>query len=197
MLVRFTSSLLLFSSLLGCAPRPYQRTIDVPLPATTTNATLGTGDVFEVRVFQEPDLSGAYRIDPAGSIDFPLVGRVAVAGHLPGEIEDILTKQLTRYVHKPQVSIFVKELNSKRVIVYGQVRNPGMFPFSDPMTISQAISLAGGFTAMAQRERVRIRHREQDHQRITEVNLRAISDGADRNQYLSPGDEVYVPERLF
>jgi protein involved in polysaccharide export with SLBB domain len=172
-------------------------TIDVPLPSNTANATLAAGDVFEVRVFEETDLSGAYRIDPTGSIDFPLVGRVEVSGHLPSEIEDILTKKLARYVRKPQLSIFVRELNSKRVIVYGQVRNPGMFAFSDPMTISQAISLAGGFTAMAQREHVRVRHREQDHQRITEVNLRGISDGVDRNQYLSPGDEVYVPERLF
>ena len=188
-------SLLLLAA--SCAHAPTARTVPVPVPRPSTNAALAPGDVFEVRVFEEPDLSGSYRVDPEGSIDFPLVGRLQVSGHLPGEIADELRTRLTKYVRGPQVSVFVKEMNSKRVIVYGQVRNPGMFPFNDPMTISQAISLAGGFTAMALREKVRLSHRDQGSQRVTEVNLRAISDGTDPNQFLSPGDEIFVPERLF
>ncbi len=161
------------------------------------DATLGPGDLFDVRVFEEPDLSGTYRIGPEGTIDYPLVGRVVASGRLPSEIAEELQKRLAETVKRPQVSVLVREMNSKRVIIYGQVQRPGTFPYTNPMTISQAISIAGGFTAMAARESVRISRVEHDQQNIFEVNLRSIADGKEPNKFLSPGDEVYVPERLF
>jgi polysaccharide export outer membrane protein len=100
-------------------------------------------------------------------------------------------------VRKPQVSVLVKEMNSKRVIVYGQVQHPGTFPYSSHMTVSQAISLAGGFTAMAARDQVTISHFEHDRQQTSQINLRNIADGKAPNRVVEPGDEVYVPERLF
>jgi polysaccharide export outer membrane protein len=166
-------------------------------PRPRVDASLAPGDLFDVRVFQEPDLSGTYRIDDAGTIDFPLVGRVDVAGKLPSQIADSLRVRLTAYVHNPQVSVLVKELNSKRIIVYGQVQHPGTFPYTNEMTIAQAISLAGGFTTMAAREKVRISRMMKDHEVVIQVNLRAIADGRDPNQFITPGDEIYVPERLF
>jgi polysaccharide export outer membrane protein len=179
----------------GCVPPP-ARSLVAPRPPVV-DATLGPGDLFDVRVFEEPDLSGTYRIGPEGTIDYPLVGRVVVAGRLPGEIAEILRGRLREFVRNPQVSVLVREMNSKRVIVYGQVQHPGTFPYQDPMTISQAISLAGGFTAMASRETVRISRVEHERQQVIEVNLRQIAEGRAPNRFLSPGDEVYVPERLF
>jgi polysaccharide export outer membrane protein len=183
--------------LAACAAEAPERRFHAPRPPTV-DATLGAGDLFDVRVFEEPDLSGTYRIGSDGSIDYPLVGRVTAAGKLPGELADLLREKLTAYVQRPQVSVLVREMTSKRVIVYGQVQHPGTFPYSDPMTISQAISLAGGFTAMALRERVVIsRFTHDQQQEVIEVNLRAIADGKAPNRFVSPGDEVYVPERLF
>ncbi len=150
-----------------------------------------------MRVFGEADLTGTYRVGPEGTIDYPLVGRVVVAGRLPNEIATTLREQLTAFVHRPQVSVLVREMNSKRVIVYGQVQKPGTFPYTDAMTIVQAISLAGGFTSMAQRERVVISRVDKNKQEIIEINLLKISDGKAPNRFISPGDEVYVPERLF
>ncbi len=169
------------------------------VPRPVVDASLGPTDVFEVRVFEEPDLTGIYRIDPEGAVDYPLVGRIVVAGHLSGEIAGIIRDKLAKYVHNPQVSVLVKEMNSKRVIVYGQVQHPGTFPYADdkPMTISQAISLAGGFTAMAARDKVLLSHYTNDKQQIIQIDLRAIADGKDPNRFVAPGDEVYVPERLF
>ncbi len=161
------------------------------------DATLGPGDLFDVRVFGENDLTGTYRIGPEGTIDYPLVGRVAVAGKLPSDVAEILREKLTTFVHSPQVSVLVREMNSKRVIVYGQVQHPGTFPYANAMTVVQAISLAGGFTSMAARERVVISRVEKDQQQIIEINLREIADGKAANRFISPGDEVYVPERLF
>jgi polysaccharide export outer membrane protein len=166
-------------------------------PPPVVDATLGAGDVFDVRVFEEADLSGTYRVDADGWIDYPLVGRIQVVGKLPGDLAELLRSRLAAFVHKPQVSVLVREMNSKRVIVYGQVQRPGTYPYTNPMTISQAISLAGGFTAMAARERVRISSFERNEQHIVEVDLHAIADGRAPNRYVAPGDEVYVPERLF
>lgn len=161
------------------------------------DATLGPGDLFDVRVFGEGDLSGQYRVGEEGTIDYPLVGRVLVAGKLPSELAQELRTRLGAYVHEPQVSVLVREQNSKRVIVYGQVQKPGTFPFTNAMTVVQAISLAGGFTAIAARERVVISRTVEDKQQVIELNVREIADGKAPNRFLSPGDEIYVPERLF
>jgi polysaccharide export outer membrane protein len=179
----------------ACGP-PATRTLQRPRPPVF-DATLGPGDLFDVRVFGENDLTGQYRVGPEGTIDYPLVGRMKVQGLLPSQVAEQLRDKLTQYVHQPQVSVLVREMNSKRVIVYGQVQKPGTFPYSDAMTIVQAISLAGGFTAMAARERVVLSHSEKDQQKVDEVNVREIADGKAANRFVAPGDEVYVPERLF
>ena len=187
-----------WAALLFCAacagPRAHR--VSAPRPPEI-DATLGTGDLFDVRVFGEPDLSGTYRVDTEGTIDYPLVGRLTVAGKLPGEVASMLKEKLTAYVKNPQVSVLVKEMSSKHVIIYGQVQKPGTYPYTNPMTISQAISVAGGFTAMAARDRVIISRPAQGEQQIIEVNLRDIADGKKPNRFVAPGDEVYVPERLF
>jgi polysaccharide export outer membrane protein len=187
--------LVVFASIgAGCVSQgTHARAINQP----TVHATLGPGDVFEVRVFEEPDLSGAYRVDEAGKIDYPLVGRVLVAGRLPGEVAEDLTSRLRSFVKSPQVSVYVRETNSKRVTVYGQVQRPGTFPYTYPMTVSQAISLAGGFATMAAREKVRVFRIENDRQVVIDVDVRSIVEGKAANQYLYPSDEVYVPDRLF
>jgi polysaccharide export outer membrane protein len=194
--VRFCSLLAgVLAAAAGCA-RPAVRSFTAPR-APEVDATLGPGDLFDVRVFGEPDLSNTYRVGPEGTIDYPLVGRVTVAGLLSTEAAALLRARLSSFVHAPQVSVLVREMNSKRVIVYGQVQKPGTFPYSDAMTVVQAISLAGGFTSMAARERVVISRRNKQKQEAVEINVREIADGRAPNRFVSPGDEVYVPERLF
>ena len=184
--------------LAGCAATAGReaRSVSAPRPLPV-DATIGPGDVFDVRVFQEPDLSGTHRVGPDGTIDFPLAGKLEVGGKATGEIAALLRDKLTAYLQHPQVSILLREVNSKRVIIYGQVQRPGTFPYGGPMTLSQAISLAGGFTAMAARERVRIQRATGDHQEVVEIDMNAIADGRMPNQFVAPGDEVFVPERLF
>jgi polysaccharide export outer membrane protein len=179
----------------ACGPAAVRR-LAAPRPPVV-DATLGPGDLFEVRVFEEANLCGTYQVDPQGSIDFPLVGRTTVSGLLPGEVAQLLRDRLTAFVKDPQVSVLVKDMSSKRIVVYGQVQKPGTYPYANQMTISQVISLAGGFTIMAARERVTISRFEDKEQHIIEVNLRAIADGKAPNHFVEPGDEIYVPERLF
>jgi polysaccharide export outer membrane protein len=158
--------------------------------------SLGPSDVFEIRVYGEPELTSTYRASPEGSIDFPLIGRVAVKGMTPAQVAEEIRGRLQSYVKQPQVSVFVKEINSKKVTVYGQVQHPGTVNYAESMTITQAISVAGGLTVMAARDRVRVSRVRDGKAETFQVNLKEVSEG-NTTCYLQPGDEVFVPERIF
>lgn len=158
--------------------------------------SLGPTDVFEVRVYGEPELTSTYRVSPEGSIDFPLIGAVVVKGMTPAQVSEEIRGRLASFVKQPQVSVFVKEINSKKVTVYGQVQHPGTINYVESMTISQAVSVAGGLSPMAARDRVRVTRVQGGKAETFQVNLKDISEGT-ATYYLQPGDEVFVPERVF
>jgi len=184
--------LLLFA---GCAglSAPVVRPAERP---PLVDMSLGPADVFEVRVYGEPELTSTYRVSPEGSIDFPLIGRVAVKGMAPAQVADEIRGRLSSYVKHPQVSVFVKEINSKKVTVYGQVQHPGTVNFVESMTITQALSIAGGLSAMAARDRIRVTRVRDGKAETFQVNLKEVSAG-NVTYYLQPGDEIFVPERAF
>jgi len=169
-------------------------------PGTSGNdSSLGAGDVFDIRVFGEQELSASYRVSEDGTIDFPLIGRIQVAGLEPPQTADLLRDRLRdgHFLHDPQVSVFVREYNSKRVSVMGAVARPGTFPMSSGLTVVQAISLAGGFTPLAMRSGPTITRRENGRARSFRVPVDDIVQGAAEDVLLQAGDIVYVPERVF
>ncbi len=167
------------------------------LPGDDT--TLGAGDVFDVRVFGEPDLGASYRVAQDGSIDFPLVGRVTVVGLEPTAVADLLTERLRsgQFLRDPQVSVLVKEYNSKRISIMGAVARPGTFPMSTGLTVVQAISLAGGFTPLAARNDTVVSRRINGQIRRYRVEVDDVTGGGANDVPLAAGDIVYVPERVF
>jgi protein involved in polysaccharide export with SLBB domain len=158
--------------------------------------SLGAADVFDVRVFGEPDLTGTYRVAADGTIDFPLIGRLTVRGKTPAQLADEIQNKLVQFIKRPQVSVLLKESNSKKVTIYGQVQHPGTISYVDAMTITQAISQAGGLGAMAAREGARVTRKQNGKTETVIVNLKAIANGT-ATFYLQPGDEIFVPERVF
>ncbi len=168
---------------------------DVERPPTV-DLSLGPADVFEVRVYGEPELNNTYRVSPEGSIDFPLIGRVPVKGMTSAQVAEAIRERLQSFIKQPQVNVFVKEINSKKVTIYGQVHHPGSFNFVESMTLVQVISSAGGLTAMAARDRIRVTRVRDGKSDSSTVNLREVSEGKS-TFYLQPGDEIFVPERVF
>ncbi len=169
-----------------------------PMPDTQVllqGATLGAGDVIEVRVYQEKGLTGLYRVAADGTFNFPLVGETSADGLTPGGLAASLTDRLKNgYLRDPQVSVFVKEFNSKKIFVLGEVRKPGTFKYEDKMTIVQAVTLAGGLEPLAAKNRVILtRLIEQAEQKFI-VPFDAISVGKAPNVVLQPGDIIFVPE---
>src|SRR5262245_7440107 len=108
----------------GCydkAVAPYP----VSEPPAASELALGAGDVFEVTVRGEPDLSGKYQVKEDGTINFPLVGRVAVSGKTASAIEgELQTLLADGYLKRPFVTVVVTEYNSLKVSVFGEVRTP-------------------------------------------------------------------------
>ena len=161
-------------------------------------ATLGPGDLFEVRVFQEPELSGIFQVGPQGDIIFPLCRRVVVGGLTAnGAAEKLRTCLSEGYMRSPQVSVLVKEFNSKKIFVFGEVQKPGNFPFEDSMSIVQAITLAGGFSRNAAPNSTSVTRRVNGQEVKVKVNVQDIALGKAPNVTLEPGDIVYVPESMF
>lgn len=163
------------------------------------DTTLGTGDVFDVRVFNEKELSSTYRVASDGTIDFPLIGQISVVGLTPNEVRALIETRLKEgdFLKQPQVSILVKEYSSKKVSVFGQVNKPGTFPWQDGMGVVQAISLAGGFTPMAKTENTMVTRISNGEKQNFVLPVEEIGEGKRPDFILNPGDIVFVPERIF
>jgi polysaccharide export outer membrane protein len=93
--------------------------------------------------------------------------------------------------------VSVKEYNSKRIVLLGQVQKPGSFPLSPGLTLIQAVSLAGGFTSIANTSRVNLTRVSKGGSKTVQVNLDEITGGRSPDIPLQAGDRVYVYERIF
>ncbi len=198
--------LVLGSSATGC-----RRPMGAPLPTRSTCRTralgLGARDVLSITVFNETNLSGDFRVGEDGAIQFPYLGQVSVLHLQAGEIAEILRHRLgerssdnpagQNVLRDPSVRVETREINSRRISVFGQVQHPGVFPHQQCITLTQAISLSGGFTALADKNAVRVTRVDATGTRRTFV-LRAedIAEGRAPDFDLDPDDVVFVPESL-
>jgi len=178
----------------GCRDGIVRTDIPVSLDALNNQGVLGPLDVIDVRVFDEPELSGEYRIDADGTLTFPFLGAVTVAGLTPNEMSGRLTEGLAEgYLVQPVVSVFVKEVNSRRIFVLGKVEKPGAFPFSDGMTIVEAIAMAGGEDDGGALKRTKVARRVNGQEVKFTVDVNRITNGDAPDVELMPSDIIFVP----
>jgi protein involved in polysaccharide export with SLBB domain len=188
---------LLFSTALSGCRGPVD-TDTIP-PPTTNDSTLGASDVFDVRVFNEETLSATYRVAQDGTIDFPLVGQLSVAGLEPAAVARLIENELRarELLRDPQVSVFVQEYASKRVSVVGEVGEPGTFPVTSGLTLVQVITLAGGFGGMADRNGTTLSRRVDGELQRFRVPVDEITSGRRSDVPVGAGDIINVPRRVF
>ena len=180
----------------GCTTPP-RRSVDVA-PASEPIDRIGIDDTFDVRVYGEQELTGTFRVATDGTIDYPLVGRIQVSGLRVGEIQLMLVDKLKdRILKDPQVVVTIKDRNSKKISVFGQVAKPGQVGYYPNMTIVDAIASAGGFTGIAAKNSVNLR-REVGGKIETHIYPVAdITEGRSQNVNVLPGDVLVVDERVF
>jgi polysaccharide export outer membrane protein len=182
----------------ACTRRSAATRYDAPPAAAVNASTLGPGDVLEVRVYREPELSGVYQIGSEGDVVFPLCQRVVLNGLTPNGAADKFRACLSAgFMRDPQVTVVVKEYNSKKVFVFGEVQKPGTFVYQDGMSIVQAVTAAGGFTRTASQNATSVTRRVDGQEVRMKVNVQDIALGKAPNFTLEPGDIVFVPESLF
>jgi protein involved in polysaccharide export with SLBB domain len=197
-LTRCFAPLVLLGLLGGCASRPQAQRPLVEVPGALPDETLGIDDVFDVKVIGEQDLSMSYRIAMDGTIDFPYIGRLELAGLRPGEVQRLLTTKLRDgFLVAPQVTVMVKEWNSRRISVLGQVNKPGKVDYFPRMTIMDAIAAAGGFTPVAAQNSVKLRRDVKGRTEGGTFRVGDISEGRAPNVILLPRDVLFVDERMF
>ncbi|APS00921.1 hypothetical protein BCY86_06080 [Pajaroellobacter abortibovis] len=182
---------------IGCSSARYGHLKNLPSPLSST--VVGPGDVFTINVVGEKDLPLEYRVQPDGTIDFPYIGRLLVSGLQPQEIVDLIKEKLkeNKILTSPQVSLFVKQYNSKRVSVIGQVVRPGNIPWIEGMKIVDALSQAGWFTPLADSSRVIITRLTEKGTVTVVISVDAITDGAQTDIPLQAGDTIKVIARPF
>ena len=165
--------------------------------AGESDAELGPGDTISVTVFRNPDLSTEARITPEGTIAFPLVGSVPVAGRTVTGAADAIERALREgdFVRNPEVSVAVLEIRSRRVSVLGHVQRPGQYPLDGTaLRVTDALALAGGVTESGDNTVVVMTDRNGTSERI-EVDVPGMYRAGDLSAdiELASGDTVFVP----
>lgn len=149
--------------------------------------TLGSDDVINVTIFDEPDLSlQEVRISSAGTIAMPLIGQVELKGLTATHAEKKITERyLDGYLKKPDVTITIIEY--RQFYVNGEVDKPGGYSYRDGMTVQRAITLAGGFTERASTSKIYLLREQSKDGRVL----------VDLNYSVKPGDVITIEESFF
>jgi protein involved in polysaccharide export with SLBB domain len=169
------------------------------LPPPTEKSTVGPGDVFIMEVVGEKELPREYQVASDGSVDIPYLQTVQVAGLEPQEIARLIRKLLVekQILSDPSVVVQVKEYNSRRITILGQVAKPGTFPYTTGLTLIQALSQAGGLTGIANLDKVNLTRRTVGGSRTVVISIGTIMEGRSADIPLQSGDRIFVHERLF
>lgn len=167
----------------------------------TEDYIIGPEDVLEITVWRNADLSKAVTVRPDGKVSLPLIGDVIAVGKTAGQLAELIAVRLKEYKENPQVSIVVQQVNSYAVFVMGEIVKPGKYPLKSKTTLLQAITLAGGFTASAARNKLVVFRFGDKGQK--DIKIKAsyddiiLRDGSPQNIELKPGDTIVVPSETM
>jgi polysaccharide export outer membrane protein len=157
---------------------------------------IGAEDILEITVWKQTELSGRVPVRPDGKISMPLIGEVEAAGLTPPKLADVITEKLKTYVTKPQVNVMVQEVKSQFVNIVGEVGKPGRYELTQPMTILDAITSAGGPSQFAKLKRIYVlRPQSNGAQQTLFFDYKAVIKGRklEENVYLRRGDTLVIP----
>jgi polysaccharide export outer membrane protein len=156
---------------------------------------VGLGDVLEIQVWNEADLSRTVNVRLDGVISLPLVGDVTVVGKPIPEITQVLEKRYGDLIEEPTVTVILTESRSRKYYLIGQVAQPGEFPLDSPISLLQAIARGGGFSEWAKKDRVGVVRRQSGKDSILKFNYETFVKGENlqQNFLIEPGDTIVVP----
>ena len=162
---------------------------------------LSVNDLLDFRIFQEPDFDAVIRVSGDGTAIFPMIGQVHIAGKTIGETTELLrNRYMSGYLTNPQVNLTVRTYARKMFTILGQVQRPGTYPIegSESVSLLQAIGMAGGYTRIANPNKVIVKRREGGAENVYQFNAKKMArSGADSTFRIMPGDVITVAESIF
>lgn len=173
--------------------------IVLPCLAFSEDYIVGERDVVRITVYDNPDLTTVARVSGEGTIVFPLLGEVKVAGLTIPQISRKIGGLLTDgYLVNPHVMVFIEEYRSKKVTVIGEIVRPGLYELPGPITLLELLSRAGGITKDAGDKAIVKRKGPQDEKTVG-VDLRRLIEKGDTGMDipLQDGDSIYIPKAGF
>jgi polysaccharide export outer membrane protein len=179
---------------LACAAPPSAEEFEKPPELSQQPYVFGAGDVLDVRVWKNPELSAEAAVRPDGQITLPLVGDVVADGLTSEELTKVIREKLSEYITNPDVFVGLKQAGSKRVYVIGEVAHGGPIPLASELRVMDVIAISGGFSPFADKGDVRIIRREGGQEREYRFDYDAYvsGDAPGTNVVLRPGDTVVV-----
>ena len=157
---------------------------------------IGPEDVLGVVFWREKDMSADVVVRPDGKISLPLLNDIQAAGFTPDQLRERVQIDAARFVEDPNATVIVKQINSRKIFITGQIAKPGPYPMVAPTTVLQLIAMAGGLSEFADAEHIIIwRSNEVGQQVSYAFNYKAVSRrrNLQQNIALKPGDTIVVP----
>jgi polysaccharide export outer membrane protein len=176
------------------APAPQNVGPSVPVEP---GFTVGPEDVLGVIVWREADVSSDVTVRPDGMITLPLIRDVKAAGLTPQELADRVQTALREYITDASVTVVLRQMNSRKVFITGEVAKPGAYPLNSTMTVMQLIAVAGGLNEFAEGKSISVMRIEGGQTKTFPFDYKNVANGKKpgQNIVLKPGDTVVVPER--
>jgi polysaccharide export outer membrane protein len=157
---------------------------------------ISAGDILEITTWKEPDLSRQeILVRTDGKISFPLLNDVQAAGLTPLEMKRNMEAGLKDFISSPFVTVHVRNPESQKIYILGEVQNTGEYPLTKNLTVLQAFALAGGFTEWASKKEIILLRNEGGQDKIYRINYKEITKGRDfsHNIRLKADDTIIVP----
>jgi polysaccharide export outer membrane protein len=161
----------------------------------TADYRFNPGDVVRISVWREEVLDRQALVQPDGTISFPLAGQVAAAGRTAAMVQEEIARRLDQYIPDAVVTVELLEPRGNKIYVIGEVNRPGEYQLGRPITVVQAISLAGGFTPFAGTGKIRILRKRGAVETVIPFDYGRLEGGSnlEANIELEAGDTVIVP----
>ncbi len=156
---------------------------------------IAPADVLEISIWGEKELTRQLVVRPDGKVSFPLIGDIEVAGKTTAQLKGLVEKKIKAYIPEASATVIVSQLGSLQYYVIGKVAKPGMYNVSRPLSVLQALALAGGLTTFAKENNISIiRNHGKQTMRIP-FNYEQVKKGVNlgQNILLERGDVVLVP----
>ena len=164
-------------------------------PEVPPGYLIGTDDVLSIVFWKDKDMSADAQVRPDGKIALPLINEITAAGLTPEQLREKLTEESKKYMEDANITVVVRQINSRKVFITGEVNKPGPYPLTASTSVMQLIAMAGGLREYANSKKIVIMRTEKGRPTSLSFNYRDVTSGKNlqQNVELKPGDTVVVP----